>query len=66
MSGASTPVNSEVAIKSGSTIIKTVKGASIALDFPEHCNLGTDEALVLLPTTADRIVGGVDYYVEAV
>jgi hypothetical protein len=66
MSGASTPVNSEVAIKSGSTVIKTVKGASIALDFSEHCNLGTNEALVIQATTADRLVGGVDYYIEAV
>lgn len=66
MSGASTPINSEIGIKSSSTLIKTVKGSSIALDFPEHCNLGTNEALVLLATTADRIVGGVDYYVEAV
>lgn len=66
MSGAELPVNSEVAVKSGSTIIKTVKGAAIALDFPEHCNLGTNEALVLQATTADRVIGGVDYYVEAV
>jgi len=66
MSGAVSPVNSEVAIKSGSTLIKTVKGSSIALDFPEHCNLGTAEALVLQATTADRVIGGVDYYVEAV
>lgn len=66
MSGAASTVNSEVAIKSGSTTIKTVKGASIALDFPEHCNLGTAEALVLQATTADRIIGGIDYYVEAV
>lgn len=66
MSGAATPINSEVAIKTGSTTIKTVKGASIALDFPEHCNLGTNEALVLQATTADRVIGGVDYYVEAV
>jgi hypothetical protein len=66
MSGVATPVNSEVAIKSGSTPIKTVKGASIALDFPEHCNLGTNEALVLQATTADRVIGGVDYYLEAV
>ena len=66
MSGAATPVNSEIGIKSASTLLKTVKGAAIVLDFPEHCNLGTAEALVLLATTADRIVGGVDYYVEAI
>jgi hypothetical protein len=66
MSGATTPVNSEIAIKSGSTTIKTVRGMAMVLDFPEHCNLGTNEALVLQATTADRIVGGVDYYVEAV
>jgi len=66
MSGAPTMVNSEVVIKSGSTVIKTARCSSIALDFPEHCNLGTAEALVLKSTTSDRIVGGVDYYVEAV
>ncbi len=66
MSGASVPVNSEIAIKSGSTTIKTVRGVAMVLDFPEHCNLGIDEALVLQATTADRIVGGVDYYVEVV
>jgi len=66
ISGAASPVNSEVAIKSGSTTIKTVKGSSVVLDFPEHCNLGTAEALVLQATTADRVIGGVDYYVEAV
>ena len=65
MSGVETPINLEVGIKSASTLIKTVKGAAIVLDFPEHCNLGTAEALVLLPTTANRIVGGVDYYLEA-
>lgn len=66
MSGAPTPVNFEVAIKSGSTTIKTIKASAIAIDSPEHCNLGTNEALVLQATTADRIVGGVDYYLEAV
>lgn len=66
MSGASPPVNFEAVIKSGSTTIKTVGGVAIVLDFPEHCNLGTAEALVLLATTADRIIGGVDYYLEAV
>lgn len=66
ISGAASPINSEVAIKSGSTTIKTVKGSAVVLDFPEHCNLGTAEALVLQATTADRVIGGVDYYVEAV
>jgi hypothetical protein len=65
-SGGSPQVNVEVAIKSGSTPIETVKGAAMVFDYVEHRNLGTNEALVLLPTTADRIVGGVDYYVEAV
>lgn len=66
MSGATSPVNSEIAVKSGSTTIKTVKGATVVLDFPEHCNLGTAEALVLQATTADRVIGGVDYYIEAI
>lgn len=57
--------NSEVLIKSGSTTIKTVVGP-VALDFSEHCNLGTNEALVLKAEAADRVVGGVDYYIEAV
>lgn len=66
MTTASTADNSEVLIKSGSTTIKTVVGPVVALDFSEHCNLGTNEALVLKAEAADRVVGGVDYYVEAV
>lgn len=66
MTTASTADNSEVLIKSGSTIIKTVVGPSVQLDFSEHCNLGTNEPLVLKAKAADRVVGGVDYYVEAV
>ena len=66
MATASTADNSEVLIKSGSTTIKTVVGPVVALDFSEHCNLGTNEALVLKAEAADRVVGGVDYYVEAV
>ena len=65
MTTASTANNSEVLIKSGSTTIKTVVGP-VALDFSEHCNLGTNEALVLKAEAADRVVGGVDYYIEAV
>lgn len=66
MTTASTADNSEVLIKSGSTTIKTVVGPVAALDFSEHCNLGTNEALVLKAGAADRVVGGVDYYIEAV
>ena len=66
MTTASTANNSEVLIKSGSTTIKTVVGPVVALDFSEHCNLGTNEALVLKAEAADRVVGGVDYYIEAV
>ena len=66
MTTASTADNSEVLIKSGSTTIKTVVGPVVALDFSEHCNLGTNEALVLKAEAADRVVGGVDYYIEAV
>ena len=66
MTTASAADNSEVLIKSGSTTIKTVVGPVVALDFSEHCNLGTNEALVLKAEAADRVVGGVDYYIEAV
>lgn len=66
VSGSNPAVNVEVAMKYGSTTVRTLAGASIVLDFPEHDNLGENEALVLQATTADRIVGGVSYYVEAV
>jgi len=66
MTTASTADNSEVLIKSGSTTIKTVVGPVVALYFSAHCNLGTNEALVLKAEAADRVVGGVDYYIEAV
>ncbi len=65
-SGGTPQVNVEIALKSGSTAIETVKGAAMVLDFPEHRNLDTNEAFVLQCTTADRVIGGVDYYVEAV
>jgi hypothetical protein len=55
-----------MAIKFGSRTIETVKGAGMVFDYPEHRNLGTNEALVIQATTADRVIGGVDYYVEAV
>ena len=66
MTTASTADSSEVLIKTGSTTSKSVVGPVVALDFSEHCNLGTNEALVLKAEAADRVVGGVDYYVEAV
>lgn len=65
-SGGTPQVNVEVALKSGSTPIETVKGAAMVFDYPEHRNLGDNEAFVLQATTADRIIGGVDYYVEEV
>jgi hypothetical protein len=66
VSGSNPQVNVEVALKTGSTTIETVKGAAMVFDYPEHRNLGTNEAFVVQATTADRIIGGVDYYVEAV
>jgi len=66
MSGSTSPVNVEIAMLSGATLIETMKGAAMVFDYVEHRNLGTNEAFILDVTTADRIVGGVDYYVEAV
>ncbi len=65
-SGSDPQVNVEVALKTGSTTIETVKGAAMVFDYPEHRNLGINEAFVVQATTADRVIGGVDYYVEAV
>jgi len=65
-SGGAQPVNVEIVIKSGATTIETVKGSAMVFDYPEHRNLGENEAFVLQATTADRVIGGVDYYVEAV
>ena len=65
-SGSNPQVNVEVALKTGSTTIETVKGAAMVFDYPEHRNLGINEAFVVQATTADRVIGGVDYYVEAV
>ncbi len=66
MSGGTPQVNVEIALKSAATPLETVKGATMAFDYPEHRNLGTNEAFVVQCTTADRVIGGVDYYVEAV
>jgi len=67
MSSGGTPqVNVEIDMKSGANSIETVKGSVMAFDYPEHRNLGTNEAFVVQCTTADRVIGGVDYYVEAV
>ena len=65
-SGSNPQVNVEIALKSDATTIETVKGAAMVFDYPEHRNLGTDEAFVLQCTTADRVIGGVDYYIEVV
>ncbi len=65
-SGSDPQVNVEVVLKTGSTTIETVKGAAMVFDYPEHRNLGINEAFVVQATTADRVIGGVDYYVEAV
>jgi len=65
-SGSDPQVNVEIALKTGSTTIETVKGAAMVFDYPEHRNLGTNEAFVVQCTTADRVIGGVDYYIEAV
>lgn len=66
VSGSNPQVNVEIALKSGTTTIETVKGAAMVFDYPEHRNLGINEAFVVQATTADRIIGGVDYYLEAV
>jgi hypothetical protein len=63
--GSNPQVNVEVALKTGSTTIETVKGSAMVFDYPEHRNLGTNEAFVVQCTSADRVIGGVDYYVEA-
>ncbi|MFA5409202.1 MAG: hypothetical protein WC343_10580 [Bacilli bacterium] len=65
-SGSNPQVNVEIALKSGTTPIETVRGDAMVFDYPEHRNLGTNEAFVVQATTADRVIGGVDYYVEAV
>jgi len=66
VSGSNPQVNVEVALKTGSTTIETVKGSAMVFDYPEHRNLGINEAFVVQATTADRVIGGVDYYIEAV
>ena len=65
-SGSNPQVNVEIALKSGDTTIETVRGDAMVFDYPEHRNLDTNEAFVVQATTADRIIGGVDYYIEAV
>lgn len=65
-SGSDPQVNVEIELKSGTTTIETVKGAAMVFDYPEHRNLGINEAFVVQCTTADRVIGGVDYYLEEV
>jgi hypothetical protein len=59
-------VNVEIAVKSGATTIRTFQGAAVVWAPPTPANLGEAEALVLDAVTADRITGGVSYYVEAI
>jgi len=66
MSGGTPQVNVEIALKSGASLIETMKGAVMVSDYHEHRNLGTNEAFVVQCTSADRVIGGADYYVEAV
>ena len=66
MSGSTPQINVEIELRSGATPIETVKGDAMVFDYPEHRNLGPAEAFVIKCTTADRVIGGVDYYVEAV
>lgn len=66
MSGSDPQVYVEAALKSGATLIETVRGVAMVFDYPEHRNLGTNEAFVVQCTSADRVIGGADYYVEAV
>lgn len=66
MSGSNPQINVEIALKSGVTTIETVRGTVMVFDYPEHRNLGTNEAFVVQCTSADRVIGGLDYYVEAV
>jgi len=65
-SGSNPQVNVEIALKSGTTTIETVRGDAMVFDYPEHRNLDTNEAFVVQCTSADRVIGGVDYYIEAV
>jgi hypothetical protein len=55
--------NVEVAVKNGSTTIKTFVGVVIA---PRPFNLSAASALKIQATTAERITGGVSYFTEAV
>jgi len=66
MSGSTPQINVEIELRSGATPIETVKGDAMVFDYPEHRNLGDSEAFIIKCTTADRVIGGVDYYVEAV
>ncbi len=66
MSGSTPQINVEIELRSGATPIETVKGDAMVFDYPEHRNLGDGEAFIIKCTTADRVIGGVDYYVEAV
>jgi hypothetical protein len=58
--------NVEVAVKSGTTTIRTYQAQVVEKQWYPALNLGEAEALVLTATTATRITGGVSYYIEAV
>lgn len=56
----------EVAVKSGTDIIRTFQFTSHSWEPMIPQNLGANKALVLDATTADRITGGVGYFVETI
>lgn len=59
-------VNVKITLKSGTTAIETIRGATMVFDYPEHRNLGDNEAFVIQCATADPVIGGLDYYVEVI
>jgi hypothetical protein len=63
-SGGTPQVNVELTLMSGAAPIETVKGGAMVFTYSEHRNLGTNEAFVIQAATADRVIGGADYYVE--
>jgi len=62
----SAAVNVTVALKSGSTTIGTVYGASFAKDWIQPLKLEANEAFVMQATTADQIYGQVCYWIESI
>ncbi len=66
MSDSDPQVNVKITLKSGTTAIETIRGATMVFDYPEHRNLGDNEAFVIQCATADPVIGGLDYYVEVI